>query len=166
MAILYLHGLSSRPGGTKPTFLKSHGFDVINPGLPDDDFTASVRIAQEAYASRNPDVVVGSSRGGAVAMNLDTGTTPLVLVAPAWKRWGSATTVKSATVIIHSEHDAVVPLAQSRTLISASGLPDSALIVVGRDHNMVDDQALGALLAEVKRAARSAAESVSRGETR
>jgi hypothetical protein len=28
--------------------------------------------------------VVGSSRGGAVAMNIDAGATPLVLLCPAW----------------------------------------------------------------------------------
>ena len=73
MKILYLHGLYSRPGGRKPTFLRERGHEVINPGMPDDDFAASVRIAQHAYDAGSPEVVVGSSRGGAVAMNLETG---------------------------------------------------------------------------------------------
>jgi hypothetical protein len=30
-------------------------------------------------------------------MNIDAGTKPLVLLCPAWKRWGTATTVKAAT---------------------------------------------------------------------
>jgi alpha-beta hydrolase superfamily lysophospholipase len=44
--------------------------------LPDDDFEAAVRIAQDEFDRHKPDVVVGSSRGGAVAMNLKIGSTP------------------------------------------------------------------------------------------
>jgi alpha-beta hydrolase superfamily lysophospholipase len=70
--------------------------------LPDDDFDEAVRIAQAEFDRHRPDVVVGSSRGGAVAMNIDTGDTPLVLLCPAWKRWGSAKTVKPGTVCLSS----------------------------------------------------------------
>ena len=38
-------------------------------------------------------------------MNIDAGTTPLVLLCPAWKRWGTATTVKPGAVILHSRAD-------------------------------------------------------------
>ena len=96
MKILFLHGHGSRPGGTKPMYLFRHGHDVINPALPAEDFEESVRIAQQAFDLGHPDVVVGSSRGGAVAMNLSTGKVPLVLIAPAWKRWGTAMVVKKA----------------------------------------------------------------------
>lgn len=70
MRILFLHGYGSQPGGTKPMFLFRRGNDVVNPPLPSEDFEKSVRIAQEAFNKGRPDVVVGSSRGGAVAMNL------------------------------------------------------------------------------------------------
>ena len=69
MTILFLHGWQSTPGGLKPTYLKDHAHTVLNPALPDDDFDAAVRIAQAEFDLRKPDVVVGSSRGGAVAMN-------------------------------------------------------------------------------------------------
>lgn len=46
MNILFLHGWQSTPGGLKPTHLKSHGHEVLNPALPDDDFDPAVRIAQ------------------------------------------------------------------------------------------------------------------------
>ena len=80
MTILFLHGWQSTPGGVKPTYLKDHGHTVFNPKLPDDDFDEAVRIAQHEFGRHHPDVVVGSSRGGAVAMNIEVGKTPLILL--------------------------------------------------------------------------------------
>ena len=82
MKILFLHGWQSVPGGVKPTFLAQHGHDVINPKLPDEDFNEAVRIAQVEFDKHQPDVVVGSSRGGAVAMNINSGEAILVLLWP------------------------------------------------------------------------------------
>jgi len=93
MKILFLHGWQSTPGGRKPTHLKDHGHEVLNPALPDDDLDEAARIAQAEYDQGKPDVVVGSSRGGAVAMNIDSGDTPLVLLCPAWKTRGTANVV-------------------------------------------------------------------------
>src|SRR5262245_35720845 len=116
MKILFLHGWRSVPGGVKPTFLGQHGHEVINPRLPDEDFAEAVRIAQTEFDKHRPDVVVGSSRGGAVAMNLQSGNARLVLLCPAWKNHGSARTVKRGTVILHSRVDEVVPFADSEEL--------------------------------------------------
>ena len=60
-------------------------------------------------------------------MNLDARGAKLVLLCPAWKKWGTATTVKPGTVILHSEADDIVPIAHSRELVARSGLPDTAL---------------------------------------
>jgi len=152
MKILFLHGWGSTPGGLKPTFLRDSGHEVLNPHLPDDDFEGSVCIAQAEFDRHHPDVVVGSSRGGAVAVNLDTGSTPLVLLCPAWKRWGTVTIVKPNTVILHSEADESVPFADSRELLKNSGLPASALIVMGTEHRLADPESLNALLKAVERA--------------
>ena len=123
MKILFLHGWQSVPGGVKPTYLKDHGHEVINPKLPDDDFAEAVRIAQAEFDKHRPQVVVGSSRGGAVAMNIDSGDAKLVLLCPAWKKYGTARTVKPGTVILHSRADDVVPFADSEELVKNSGLP-------------------------------------------
>src|SRR5271168_2195737 len=90
MKILFLHGWQSVPGGVKPTYLAQHGHEVFNPKLPDEDFEEAVRIAQAVFDKRQPQVVVGSSRGGAVAMNINSGNTLLVLLCPAWKKFGTA----------------------------------------------------------------------------
>jgi hypothetical protein len=146
MKVLFLHGWHSVPGGVKPAYLKDAGHEVLNPALPDDDFHAAVRIAQQEYDNGQPDVVVGSSRGGAVTVNIKSGETPLVLLCPAWKRWGSARTVKKNTVILHSRADDTVPFADSVELVKNSGLPESALIEVGTDHRLADPEPLKVML--------------------
>src|SRR5579883_1452060 len=133
MKILFLHGWTSRPGGLKPSYLVSQGHEVLNPALPDEDFAESVRIAQAALDEHSPDVIVGSSRGGAVAMNVRAGETPLVLLCPAWRKWGAARAVKPGTVILHSRADEVIPFAESELLVRNSGLPPGALLEVGSD---------------------------------
>ena len=146
MKILFLHGWNSTPGGVKPTFLTNHGHQVINPKLPDEDFEQAVATSQAAFDEHRPHVVVGSSRGGAVAMNLARPAARLVLLCPAWKKWGAAQTVPPGTVIIHSPADDVVPFANSEELVCTSKLPSSSLIVVGTDHRLADPEPLQAML--------------------
>ena len=143
MTVLFLHGWQSVPGGVKPTFLARHGHQVINPALPDDDFAAAVRIAQAEFDRHRPRVVVGSSRGGAVAMNIDSGDARLVLLCPAWKKYGTARTVKPGTVVLHSRADDVVPFADSEALARTCGV---TLIEVGTDHRLADPEPLAAML--------------------
>lgn len=146
MTILFLHGWHSVPGGVKPTYLKDHGHKVINPALDDDDFNAALSTAQAEFDKHQPQVVVGSSRGGAVAMNLESGDAKLVLLCPAWKKYGTAKTVKPGTVILHSRADDVVPFFDSEELVKNSGLPASALVEVGADHRLADLEPLAAML--------------------
>jgi hypothetical protein len=148
MTILFLHGWHSVPGGVKPSYLAQHGHEVINPMLPDEDFTLAVKIAQEEFDRHQPQVVVGSSRGGSVAMNINTGSSKLVLLCPAWKKWGTAKTVKPDTVVLHSRADDVIPFADSEELARNSG---AALIEVGTDHRLADPQPLEAMLRECSR---------------
>ena len=146
MKILFLHGWQSVPGGVKPTFLSENGHTVFNPKLPDEDFQSAVRIAQAEFDIQRPEVVVGSSRGGAVAMNLTVGDVRLVLLCPAWKKYGQVRTVKSGTVVLHSRLDDIVPFADSEELIQNSHLPRQALIEVGSDHRLADPESLQAML--------------------
>jgi alpha-beta hydrolase superfamily lysophospholipase len=152
MKILFLHGWQSVPGGVKPTYLVQHGHEVINPKLPDEDFAESVRIAQAEFDRHQPQVVVGSSRGGGVAMNINSGNAKLVLLCPAWKKWGTAKTVKPGTAILHSRADDVVPFAHSEELVRNSGLPASTLIEIGDDHRLADPGPLERMLRECERA--------------
>ncbi len=155
--ILYLHGLHSRPGGYKPTFLTGRNHEVVNPHLLDDDWDASLDSAQKAYDESRPDLVIGSSRGGAVGLNIDCDDTPLILIAPAWRRWGDPNIqAPSGTIILHSRFDQVIPLFDSRELILRSGLTANSLVVTGANHDMIDAAALAALEAAIGRLARLA----------
>jgi pimeloyl-ACP methyl ester carboxylesterase len=142
MRILFLHGWQSVPGGVKPTYLKAHGHEVINPKLPD-DFAEAVRIAQAEFDQHTPQVVVGASRGGAVAMNMNSGGARLVLLCPAWRNHGAVKTVKAGTVILHSRADDVVPYADSEEMARAGG---AVLIEIGTDHRLADPEPLAAML--------------------
>ena len=143
MRILFLHGWRSVPGGVKPTYLKDHGHEVVNPALPDEDFAEAVRIAQTEFDKHQPDVVVGSSRGGGVAMNIKSGAARLVLLCPAWRKWGTVKRAKPGTVILHCRADDVVPFADSEELARSSG---ATLIEVGTDHRLADPEPLAAML--------------------
>jgi hypothetical protein len=145
--LLYLHGFGSSLGGVKATFLKSHGHEVVEPELPDYKFRTCIGIAQAAFGETKPDVVVGSSRGGAIAMNISVRDTRLVLIAPAWNPLGKADTVPPSAIVLHSPNDDVIPFEHSRQLADRSGC---RLVAVGEDHNMIDETALQALLRAVE----------------
>lgn len=148
--ILFLHGLEARPGGFKPTYLASQGFDVLNPALPDESFDDAVSIAQQQLDLNRPKVIVGSSRGAAVAMALDAGMTPRVLIAPAWRWCGVDPQVGSRTIILHSQHDDLVPVADSWELARLNDLPADALVEIGADHRMNDATALDAICKAIR----------------
>jgi hypothetical protein len=111
--------------------------------LPDDDFGEAATIAQAEFDHHHPQVVVGSSRGGAVAMNINSGSAKLLLLCPAWKKWGKAKSVRPDTVILHSRDDEVIPFTNSEELAVASG---ATLIEVGKDHRLADPEPLAAML--------------------
>jgi hypothetical protein len=146
MKVLFLHGWHSVPGGVKPGYLITHGHQVANPALSDDDFDDAVRTAQAEFDRLRPDVVVGSSRGGAVAMALNSGNARLVLLCPAWKKYGAVRQAKPGTIILHSRNDETIPFEDSEELVRSSGLPKSALVEVGNDHRLADEAPLQAML--------------------
>lgn len=147
MKILFCNGWRAAPGGPKVDFLVRNGHEVVECKQSDDNFPEAVRFAQAEYDRFRPNVVLGISRGGAVAMNIDSGSTPLVLIAPAWKKWGQVRDVKPGTVILHARADDIVPFELSEELLRNSGLPATALVEVGIDHWQNHPDTLQALLA-------------------
>lgn len=154
MKVLFLHGLGVEPGGAQPDYLHRNGLCVVEPALPHGDFDEAVAIAQDCLATHSPDVVAGCSRGGAVAMALNGDDTPLVLLAPAWRKWGRATTVGPGTTILHSPRDRVIRFEDSQILVRNSRIPERALVPVGADHFFRDEESLERLLDVVLAAGR------------
>jgi len=143
MKILFLHGLESKPGGQKPTILSNAGYEVIEPFLPSDSWGDSINAAEEAYAEEQPDIIVGSSRGGAVAMAANLPARKMILIAPAWKKYCPTCTISPNTTILHSPDDDVIAFADSRLL---SKMYDAELVIAGTDHRMNDSGALSKLM--------------------
>jgi len=84
-------------------------------------------------------------------MNVQAPNTPLVLLCPAWKRFGSVQRIKPGTIVLHSPQDDVVPYADSVELLKLSGLDPSCLWTVGTDHRLSDPEPLAAMLRAVER---------------
>jgi len=103
------------------------------------------------FDQHHPDVVVGSSRGGAVATSIDSGTISPVRLCPAWKRWRKVTTVKPNSVILHARADDVVPFDDSEQLVRNSGMRPAILIEIGTDHRLADPEAPEIMLKVVER---------------
>ena len=53
-------------------------------------------------------------------MNLRSGDARLVPLSPAWRKWGSARTMKPGTIILHSRGDDAIPFEESLELVRAS----------------------------------------------
>lgn len=147
--ILFLHGLESKPGGSKAKYLEKVGHQVLNPALPKYSFEESVAIAQGVLDRELVDVIVGSSRGGAVAMSLSPRGAKTVLIAPAWSHYMQTENAdcSSDAMILHCESDDTVVFSDSQQLADKYG---ATLIKVGQCHRMNDADALEALEEAVK----------------
>ncbi len=121
MKILFLHGLESKPGGSKVKFLEKYGYEVLNPLLPKWSWDESLENAQVLIDSERPDIIIGSSRGGAVALSINTFGARLVLVAPAWKRFGGDIQLACGGIILHCREDKIIPYEDSVELCSETG---------------------------------------------
>jgi len=143
MKIIFFHGFESSATGTKATWLKEN-YGAFTPALPTKKgLAASVKAARKAVGEFHPDLVVGSSFGGAVALTLlndGTLTVPTVLIAPAAKKLDAPNTLPAGVpvVVLHGENDDTVPLDDSRALIATGD--ENALLHVVRgaagDHSL------------------------------
>lgn len=152
MNILFLHGLEGTPNGSKARFLKALGHNVIAPTLPKYDLFSSRKIAQEAINDNDIDLIVGSSRGGAIAAGINEyKNIPRILIAPAWKAFGIKPNVKKdvPVAILHSYDDDLVPYGFSEFL--ENKFNEVTLTECGACHRMSDPVALGELGKVVKR---------------
>ena len=153
--VLFIHGLESNPRGTKAHFFSAH-FEALTPAMDTSDFAACQAVQVAAIERFSPDVVVGSSFGGGVAVALlaqGRWRGPTVLLAPASRLLGVTNELPEgvAVTVIHGRRDAIVPLADSRAL-AATGTPELVrLVEVDDEHrllSLVEDKSLASLVIE------------------
>ena len=142
LKILFLHGLEGTPTGSKPTHLSEAGHLVVAPVLGKEDFDESLKIAERYAKECEPDVIIGSSRGGAIASAMDRNGAKVILIAPAWKKFECSPCLDEDTTILHSTRDDVVPVEDSVELAYKFG---STLIFCGENHRMKDFEAFAFL---------------------
>lgn len=122
----FIHGLEGSPQGAKARFLQAH-FDAVAPAMDTRDLAGAIETQAAAVRARRPDVLVGSSFGGAIAVALlqrGIWQGPTILLAPAAAKLGVPNHLPPdhAVIIVHGDRDDVVPLADSRAL-AATGTP-------------------------------------------
>jgi predicted esterase len=138
LRVHFIHGLESSPQGTKARLFAEH-FDAQTPAMDTGDFEACVKLQAEAVARFRPDVLVGSSFGGAVAVALlqrGLWRGPTLLLAQAALRQGLRPQLPDGVPVwlVHGVRDEVVPLADSRALARAGSPELVRLIEVDDDH--------------------------------
>jgi hypothetical protein len=182
--ILFLHGSNGGPNGTKARYLRNQGYEVRAPMMPYHwrypsrwglnlitdhrlvrGLSHSIAVAQAEESACKPDVIVASSLGGAVALNMNSNT-PMVLLAPAvrvhlggvvrtwvaktlgrepaWARvvptmairFGKSPRIPQRVRILHSLHDTWVPISSSRDLLRNSPMTDTSALDSTQGHNL------------------------------
>ena len=155
LRVQVIHGLESNPQGAKARFLAAH-FDATAPAMDTRDLEGAIAAQAEALRAFRPDVLVGSSFGGAVAVALlDRGLWrgPTVLLAPAAARLDVPNRLPDGVTVTvaHGVRDEIIPLEDSRALVAGRDPSRVRLIEVDDGHrlqSLVDTGALAALVRE------------------
>ncbi len=132
MRVLFVHGLESSPQSAKATLLAEH-FEALTPAMDTSDFEGCVVQQSEVVASFRPDVLVGSSFGGAVAVALlqrGLWAGPTLLLAQAALRRGLPAELPEGVPIwiVHGLRDDLIDPEDSRVL-ARSGTPGLVRLV-------------------------------------
>lgn len=154
--IQFIHGLESSPQGRKAKVL-SEVFTTCVPSMDTNDFMGCIEIHAKAIISFQPDILIGSSFGGAIAVELlrrGDWRGPTLLLAQAAFKFNPDTRLPEGVpiVIVHGSHDQVIDIEDSRAL-SRTGSPDRVhFIEVDDNHELkklVDSGQLVALVEQM-----------------
>ena len=151
----FIHGLEGSPRGSKARLLARH-FDAVTPGMDTSDFEGCVAQHAALLAEGDgPDVLAGSSFGGAVAVALlqrCDWSGPTLLLAQAALLYGLPPELPPGVPvwIAHGTRDDVVPPEHSRRLAAAGNPAHVRLIEVDDDHSLHASVANGSLVGWVR----------------
>jgi alpha/beta superfamily hydrolase len=160
LRVQFIHGLEGSPQGAKARLL-AHHFDTLTPAMDTGDFDACVAVQADALAAFQPDVLVASSFGGAVAVELLRrglwrGAT-LLLAQAALRRNAPAELPPDVPVwLVHGLRDEQIDIEDSRRL-AATGSPERVVLhEVDDDHSLHETVRSGRLVELVHNLAESA----------
>lgn len=141
MRVLFMHGLESSPQGNKARYLARH-FEVYTPAMNTGDFPACLEQQAAAIAEFRPDVVVGSSFGGALAVLLlvrGVWAGPTLLLAQASARFDPTLELPEnvPVLLVHGTRDDVIDMEGSRRL-ARTGTPGRVRLVEVDDGHRLD----------------------------
>jgi hypothetical protein len=157
LRIQFAHGLASTPLGNKARLFAQH-FDALTPEMDTSNLESCVRVHEAALASFRPDLLIGSSFGGAIAVALlERGLWrgPTLLLAQAARYYMPSCRLPDGVrvTLVHAPQDEVVDVEGSRAL-AKTGTPELVeLIEVDDDHALTALVANGQLIELVRRAA-------------
>jgi alpha/beta superfamily hydrolase len=157
MRVQFVHGLESSPQGKKARLFAQH-FEARTPGMDTTDFEGCVQLQARVLEEFEPDLLIGSSFGGAVVVallqrGLWRGNTLLLAQASRMFLAQPRLPPNFRVTLLHGTDDEVVDIADSRVL-AATGTPGYVeLIEVDDDHQLSRSVESGALIELVRRIA-------------
>jgi alpha-beta hydrolase superfamily lysophospholipase len=139
--ILFLHGKESGPTGSKARWLAER-YGAVTPSIDTSHFETAVAQARDAVTREKPDLVIGSSYGGALLLRLlhdGVWRGPSLFLAQAGVRLDVAATLPKGTraILVHGDADDVVPVEGSRILAASGGPGVELWELKGGDHRLL-----------------------------
>ncbi len=158
LRVQFIHGLEGSPKGAKAQLFADH-FESSTPAMNTKDFASCVKLQAAEIDAFDPHVLIGSSFGGAVAVELlhrGAWVGPTLLLAQAAFRIGAQTTLPENVVVwvVHGTSDEVVDVDDSRKLARTGSPGLVRLIEVDDDHSLHALVADGRLVELVRAIAR------------
>jgi predicted esterase len=157
MRVQFVHGLESSPQGKKALLLAQH-FEARTPAMDTTDFEGCVQLQARVLEEFRPDLLIGSSFGGAVVVSLLErglwrGRTLLLAQASRMFLAQPRLPPNFRITLLHGIEDEIVDVADSRAL-AATGTPGYVeLIEVDDDHQLSHSVQSGALIELARRVA-------------
>ena len=138
MRVQFIHGLESSPRSRKAVVLDAC-FDALSAAMDTSNFEACVALQSHVAAMWGPEVLVGSSFGGAVATALlqrGLWRGPTLLLASASRRRGMDDALPPGVRVhlVHARGDEIVPVEDARIVAAASDQEHVRLEEVDDDH--------------------------------
>ena len=144
--ILMFHGKEGSPNGRKSTYLKNNPKYLINvPSYPSNSgdvekvFPICLDIAKRELHDFRPDVVIGSSFGGGILLQLITAGLwrgPSLFLAQAGVKYGIANILPAEvpSILVHGTADTIIQVEDSAQLANSSA--NARLIKIADGHSL------------------------------